>query len=67
MADKASNNEHLNTLLASLETNLANLVKARDPATVALAYELQNTIDKIRAELGQIGDDSMALRKRGNE
>ena len=56
MVGEASNDAPLNALLASLEKELGNLVKARDPATVELAYELQNTMDKIRVELGQIAD-----------
>jgi hypothetical protein len=65
MAGRASNDAHIRALLASLEINLANVVKARDPATVALAFEIQNTIDKIRAELGAFGIPS-ALHKCAN-
>ena len=56
----------IDALLASLEMNLGNLAKARDPKTADLAYELQNAIDKIRAELGQIGNP-LTFRKRVNE
>jgi len=65
MAGHALNDAQLSTLLASLEMNLRNLVKARDPQTVALAYELQNAIDNIHAELSQIGDP-LAVRERAN-
>jgi len=41
------------------------LVKARDPRTADLAYELQKAIDKIRADLGEIGDP-LVIRKRAN-
>ena len=66
MPGDSSNDAHISGLLASLETILVNLVKSRDPATVELAFELQNAMDKIRSELGQIGEP-FALRKRANE
>ena len=66
MAGEGSTDAHLNGLLASLENHLGKLVQARDPATAEIAYELQNAIDNIRAELGQIADP-LALRKRANE
>ena len=66
MVGEASNDAPLNALLASLEINLGNLVKARDPTTVELAYELQNTIDNIRVQLGQTADP-LASRKSANE
>jgi len=56
MAGDVSNDAHLSALLASLETNLGNLIEARDLQTVKLAYELQNAIDNIRAKLSQTGD-----------
>jgi hypothetical protein len=51
IAGHALDDAQLSGLLASLELNLSNLVTARDPQTVELAYELQNAIDNIRAEL----------------
>jgi hypothetical protein len=54
MAGGASTDAHLTALLAALEMNLARLAEARDPQTVDLAHELQMTIDKIRAEIGQL-------------
>jgi hypothetical protein len=54
MAGGASTDAHLTALLAALEMNLARLAEARDPQTVNLAHELQMTIDKIRAEIGQL-------------
>ena len=66
MAGEGSKDAHLNALLASLEMDLSNLVKARDPTTVEFAYELQNAIDNIRAELREIVDP-LALRRRANE
>ena len=56
---------HISGLLASLERNLDILIKARDPRTADLAYELQKAIDKIRADLGEIGDP-LVIRKRAN-
>ena len=43
-------------LLEALESNLNNLAEARDPQTIGLALELQNAIDRIRANLRQTGD-----------
>ena len=54
MAGGASTDAHLTALLAALEMNLARLAEARDPQTVDLAHELQMTIDKFRAEIGQL-------------
>ena len=54
MAGEASTDAHLTALLAALEMNLARLADARDPQTVDLAHDLQKTIDKIWAELGQL-------------
>ena len=54
MAGGASTDAHLTALLAALEMNLARLADARDPQTVDLAHDLQKTIDKIRAEIGQL-------------
>lgn len=51
MAGSVRLEAHTSGLLASLERNLASLAKARDPQTADLAYELQNAIDKLRAEL----------------
>jgi len=52
MAGSVRLDANISGLLASLERNLDSLVKARDPQTADLAYDLQNAIDKIRAELG---------------
>jgi uncharacterized protein YicC (UPF0701 family) len=54
MAGDASTDAHLSAVLAALEMTLARLAQARDPQTANLAYEIQNTIDKIRAELGHL-------------
>jgi hypothetical protein len=62
MAGSVRSEADIRALLASLETNLDSLAKARDPKTADLAHELQNVIDKIRAEIGQI-DVPLTLRK----
>ena len=49
-------------LLAALQTNLARLVEARDPQTAELAYELQNIIDKVQADLGPLEPMSVGAR-----
>ena len=54
MASYASTDAHSSAVLAALEMTLARLAEARDPQTANLAYEIQNTIDKIRAELGHL-------------
>ena len=51
MVGNALSEAQLRALLSSLELNLDRLAKSSDPQTAELAYELQNTIDKIRAEL----------------
>jgi len=63
MAGNPSTDAHASALLAALEMNLASLVEARDPQTADLAYEIQNTIDKIRAELGHLQPMSVAPRR----
>ena len=52
MADSVSIDA--SALLAALEMNLARLAEARDPQTADLAYELQNIIDKVQADLGPL-------------
>ena len=64
VVSSALSDAQLRALLSSLELNLDRLAKSSDPQTAELAYELQNTIDKIRAELGQIGDASVATEPR---
>ena len=59
MAGDDSIDEHPSALLAALEMNLARLAQARDPQTADLAHEIQNIIDKIRAELGHLQPTSV--------
>jgi hypothetical protein len=56
MADSACVNVPTERFLEALERNLNSLADARDPQTVGLAHELQNAIDRIRANLRQTGD-----------
>ena len=54
-------------LLEALESNLNNLAEARDPQTIGLALELQNAIDRIRANLRQTGDLTNEPNRAGAE
>ena len=64
MAGDDSIDAHPSALLAALEMTLARLAEARDPQTVDLAHEIQNIIDRIRAELGQLQPTSVATEAR---